>query len=750
MTVFNVSNGAELQAALSSAVGDDRIVLADGNYGKVNVFNRNYASTVTIEAATPSGAHIDGLFVAGSKNLNFIGLDVGRALNAGELTSTQLSWIKSSSNITLDGMHFHGSLDGNPKTDGVGLTVTSVTGFEVTNSKFDDLYRGLVLQKSTNATISNNEITTIRSDGIISAANDDLLIQGNHIGEFRPVAGDHADAIQFWNTGQTKGQTNITIKDNVIFQSYFSGVEGTGIQGIFMSDPLTYGYKNVLIENNLLYSNDAYNGIYVNGATDVQISDNSVLSKSSDGKTFWIKVQDSSHVALQDNLTDKIITQNVSDFTQSGNIDFTTNSAARSLLPNLPAPTGLLDLITANVGYHVPSAPQAIVPPEPLPINFNGDDGNNAINANAANNIIDGGLGADAMYGLGGDDSYFVDNVGDRVFEDVDAGYDVVSTTLSYALQAGSSVEVLQAIDPAGTAVLNLTGNEFANSLIGNAGKNILDGGAGADELRGLFGDDRYIVDNAGDLVYENVGEGYDTICASVSYTLQAGSSIELLQTDSTTGTAAIDLTGNELANTLMGNAGANILDGGAGADTLKGLGGDDTYIVDTAKDAVYEAAGGGHDTVMSSVTYALSSSAYVEVLQTVNDAGTTALNLIGNDFANTVRGNAGNNTLEGRGGDDVLIGLGGNDRLYGQAGNDTFVFGHGYGRDTIGDFVGNGSAAGDTIRFEGGAFSGFADAMSHAVQKGTDVVFTLDAGTSLTLQNVQLSALSAQDFVFA
>jgi Ca2+-binding RTX toxin-like protein len=152
----------------------------------------------------------------------------------------------------------------------------------------------------------------------------------------------------------------------------------------------------------------------------------------------------------------------------------------------------------------------------------------------------------------------------------------------------------------------------------------------------------------------------------------------------------------------------------------------------------------------MTSVTYALSSSAYVEVLQTVNDAGTTALNLIGNDFANTVRGNAGNNTLEGRGGDDVLIGLGGDDRLYGQAGNDTFVFGHGYGRDTIGDFVGNGAAAGDTIRFEGGAFSDFADAMSHAVQKGTDVVFTLDAGTSLTLQNVQLSALSAQDFVFA
>jgi Ca2+-binding RTX toxin-like protein len=745
MTTFNVSNATELKTAIASAVGGDRIVLADANYGKVYITNRAYSSTVSIEAAS-SGAHLDGLFVSGSKNLNIVGLDIGRALGATEPTYTQLSSISNSTNIKLDGVHVHGSVDGNPANDGVGLTVTSVTGLEIVNSRFEDLYRGIVLQKCNTATVANNEITMIRSDGIISAANNNLLIEGNHIGEFHPSLGDHADAIQFWNTGQTQGQSNITIKNNEIFQTYFSGVEGTGIQGIFMSDPLTYGYKNVLIENNLLYSNDAYNGIFVNGATDVQVLGNTVLSKSSDSKTFWIKVQDSSHVALQDNVTDKVITSNVTDFTQSGNVDFTTNPTARTMFPHLASPTCVEDLVTADVGYQLPAA----TPPASLQIAFTGDSANNVIQANAADNVIDGRAGADAMYGFGGNDSYIVDNAGDRVFEDANAGHDIVSSSVSYSLQAGTSVEVLQALDPAGTAAINLTGNEFANTLIGNAGKNILNGGAGADELRGLLGDDRYLVDNAGDRVYETVGEGYDTVSASVSYTLQAGSSIELLQTNSAAGTASIDLTGNEQVNALMGNAGANTLDGGAGADKLQGFGGDDRYIVDNARDVIYEAAGGGHDTVLTSVTYALSSSAYVEVLRTTNDAGTTALNLIGNDFANTVCGNAGNNTLEGRGGDDVLIGLGGDDRLYGQGGNDTFVFGHGYGRDTIGDFVGNGAAAGDTIRFEGGAFSGFADAMAHAVQKGTDVVFTLDASTTLTLHNVQLSALNAQDFTFA
>ncbi|GAO38655.1 hypothetical protein SCH01S_17_00090 [Sphingomonas changbaiensis NBRC 104936] len=750
MTIFNVSNSTQLQSALGSATGGDTIVLADGDYGKVNVYTRNYASTVTIEAATPGGAHLDGLFVANATNISFAGLDVGRALGATEPDYTQLSSVSNSSNITMSHITVHGSLDNDPANDGMGMMVRNVAGFSISDSTFGDLYRGIVLQNNTNATVQNNTIKTIRSDGIISIANDGITIAGNHIGEFHPKLGDHADAIQFWNTGQTKGQTDITVKDNVIYQSYFSGIDQTGVQGIFMSDPLSYGYKNVLIQNNLLYSNDAYNGIFVNGATGAQIIGNTVLSHSSDSKLFWIDVLNSDQVSLQDNLTDRIITSNVTNFAQSGNVDFSVNAGARAMLPNLANPAGVEDLVASGVGYHLPPPPTPITPPAPLPIDFTGDDANNLINANAADNNIDGGKGADAMYGLAGNDHYIVDNAGDRVFEDANAGHDVVSTSVTYSLQAGTSVEVLQVLGPDTTTAINLTGNELANTLIGNAGKNILDGGAGADELHGLAGDDCYFVDHAGDHVYEVAGEGYDTVCASVSYALQAGTSIEVLQTNDVAGTAAINLTGNELVNTVFGNGGANILDGGAGADKLQGFGGDDSYLVDNARDSVYEAAGGGRDTVSASVSYTLQPGTYVEVLQTNDDGGTATLDLSGNDFANVVRGNAGNNTLQGRGGDDVLIGLGGDDRLYGQAGNDTFVFAPGFGRDMVGDFAAHSAGGGDLVAFQGKAFSGFDDLMAHAAQKGTDVVFTLDANTSLTLHNVQLAALSAQDFTFA
>ena len=84
--------------------------------------------------------------------------------------------------------------------------------------------------------------------------------------------------------------------------------------------------------------------------------------------------------------------------------------------------------------------------------------------------------------------------------------------------------------------------------------------------MLGGAGNDTYFVDNAGDAVIENAGEGSDAVFATVNYGLTANVETLVLQ-----GGADLQGFGNTLANTIFGNSGNNLLNGGAGADTMIG-----------------------------------------------------------------------------------------------------------------------------------------------------------------------------------
>ncbi len=112
----------------------------------------------------------------------------------------------------------------------------------------------------------------------------------------------------------------------------------------------------------------------------------------------------------------------------------------------------------------------------------------------------------------------------------------------------------------------NLTGNDASNVLVGNAGNDTLAGWSGADTMLGGMGNDTYLVENAGDVVFEKANEGTDTVSSRLTVNLTANVENLIL-----TGTAAVNGTGNTLNNVMTGNNAANQLNGGGGNDTLDG-----------------------------------------------------------------------------------------------------------------------------------------------------------------------------------
>ena len=242
---------------------------------------------------------------------------------------------------------------------------------------------------------------------------------------------------------------------------------------------------------------------------------------------------------------------------------------------------------------------------------------------------------------------------------------------------------------------------------------------------------------------FMNGSERDDTILASWFNTLvKAGSGNDKV----TGGVGDDEIYGDGGNDTLSGGAGDDLLDGGTGNDTLNGGAGSDTFIwgvgygndtifasdgtvVETDKRDVLRLTGVGYDDLLfSAIAYNSSSQSLVITIrstgETLTIAGALKYNLgahnqdrleaiefadgtamtwdefvppyfkiegtAGNDtltasnYHTIMKGVAGDDKLTGGAGNDTLDGGTGNDTLDGKAGSDVYIFGRGYGHDTI------------------------------------------------------------------
>jgi len=290
--------------------------------------------------------------------------------------------------------------------------------------------------------------------------------------------------------------------------------------------------------------------------------------------------------------------------------------------------------------------------------------------ANTGANQLVGGLGND-YYELG---------AGDTVVELAGAGIDSVVVTARngsiYSLEAFSNIENLEVRNGVGTSQLIgtaqdniLLGNNAQNTLEGRGGNDYLDGRTGGDTLIGGSGDDTYVI-HYGDTVFENAGEGIDTVVSGFTYTL--GATFENL---TLVGDYAMDATGNSLDNVLTGGYGAHVLTGGVG---------NDTYVVQSSQTTVVEGAGEGVDEVRSIFSFVLGDNIENLALLQHGDADTAT----GNSLSNVLTGNDSGNVLDGGAGIDTLIGGLGDDTYVVDAMGDTVVEAVGEGNDTVQSYV--------------------------------------------------------------
>jgi len=303
---------------------------------------------------------------------------------------------------------------------------------------------------------------------------------------------------------------------------------------------------------------------------------------------------------------------------------------------------------------------------------LSGGAGNDVLHGSANDEVLNGGTGADVMVGGAGNDQYYVDNLGDKVVEQADAGMDTIHASITWAL--ADNIENLT-LESAGTVAVDGSGNTGNNIITGSLGVNQLSGGQGNDVLNGLAGNDT-LNGGSGDDFFVG-GEGNDLL-------IDTDGGGDTYEFGSSSGADQIVDSGSvQSTDTIIFDAGINAADVVVTryADTVAGYG--------RGQQTAFQVKGGGTMVKVFAPTANTTNGDWgIEAVHfadgTVWDKAAIAAHVF----------QPPSNLIKGTDASEQLVSTGTGDTLRGGSGSDTLVAGYG----TLLDLAGNSSTDVDTL----------------------------------------------------
>lgn len=358
-------------------------------------------------------------------------------------------------------------------------------------------------------------------------------------------------------------------QDTIIASFSYTLGSGTGVETVQLASDAGAASLTGNAENNILRGNNSDNVIYGLDGNDTLYGEGGTdyLYGGAGNDSYYLSSPDD--LAFEDANSgtdtlyspgDQYLYANIENLTLTGGDGFGVGTGAANIIRG----SNGVNLILGGGGLD----------------RLSGFGGNDSIFGEAGNDDIDGGQGIDYLVGGNGNDRIEGEEGADAIYgED---GDDILASDGQLGL------------NNFGVAVPTVTPEFVTDIIVGGAGNDTIYGNSGLgdyDLLYGNTGNDTFYVDTPDDLVFEQAGEGIDTVIASIN---GAGYYLyENIENLTLAGATPFGV-GNGLDNILIGAFGDNYLLGGAGDDTLNGKenndvlfgeGGNDTFVFEQGTD---------------------------------------------------------------------------------------------------------------------------------------------------------------------